>query len=335
VLEARLAILAAVGPLAPLAGSALIYPREKSNSLPPLTEVIAQFDSPRTMCVPLDATRYGGAMWAVPLWSERGLIGVLLLGEKRDRGIYTQEEIEIARASGERLIDTQAGAEMARRLMALQRQRLAETQVIDRRARRVLHDDVLPRLHTTLLTLSSSETNAPGISSDAVKALTDVHRQISDLLREMPTTTAPEVARLGLAGALQRTVEDELADAFDELTWQIEPEAERHLKTMPTLTAEVLFYAAREAIRNAAQHGRRDTTNPLHLNIAIAWREGLEMAIEDNGVGLTTAGESSNKGSGQGLALHSTMMSVVGGTLAVESVPGAYTRVLLTLPQGT
>jgi signal transduction histidine kinase len=296
---------------------------------------MAQFDSPRTMCVPLDSTRYGGATWAVPLWSERGLIGVLLLGEKRGGGLYTQEEIEIARASGERLIDTQASAEMARRLMALQRQRLAETQVIDRRARRVLHDDVLPHLHTTLLALNSDKTNAAGASSDAVKALTDVHRQISDLLREMPTTTAPEVARLGLVGALQRTVEDELADAFDELTWQVEPEAKRQITTLPTLTAEVLFYATREAIRNAAQHGRGDTTKPLHLNITITWREGLEIGVEDNGVGLTPAGESPNKGSGQGLALHSTMMSVIGGTLSVESTPGAYTRVLLTLPQGT
>jgi len=37
-------------------------------------------------------------------------------------------------------------------------------------------------------------------------------------------------------------------------------------------------------------------------------------------------------GSGQGLALHSTLLAVVGGTLAVESLPGAYTRILLTLP---
>jgi len=46
----------------------------------------------------------GGAVWAVPLWSERGLIGALLLGEKRDGGLYTQEEIEIARATGERCV---------------------------------------------------------------------------------------------------------------------------------------------------------------------------------------------------------------------------------------
>src|SRR4029079_16905698 len=98
-----------------------------------------------------------GAVWAVPLWSERGLIGALLLGDKRDGGLYTQEEIEIARATGERLIDTRGSAEQARRLMALQRQRLAESQVVDRRTRRVLHDDVLPRLHTAMLMLSADQ----------------------------------------------------------------------------------------------------------------------------------------------------------------------------------
>ena len=49
----------------------------------------------------------------MPLWSERGLIGLFLLGPKRGNGLYTQEDIEIARASGERLIDTRASAEIA------------------------------------------------------------------------------------------------------------------------------------------------------------------------------------------------------------------------------
>jgi len=50
-------------------------------------------------------------------------------------------------------MDSGASAEMARRLIALQRQRLAEGQVIDRRARRALHDEILPRLHTAMLSL--------------------------------------------------------------------------------------------------------------------------------------------------------------------------------------
>jgi len=260
----------------------------------------------------------------VPLWSERGLIGVLLLGEKRDGGLYTQEEIEIARASGERLIDTQASVEMARRLMALQRQRLTESQVLDRQARRALHDDVLPRLHAAMLTLSSDQP-----PTDAVALLADAHRRVSDLLREMPPTSAPQVRQLGLVGALRQVVETEMGGRFDSVTWQVSAEAERKLEGIPPLIAEVLFYAAREAARNAARHGGADG-RPLHLRVAAGSGRGrLELVVEDDGVGLDPMGRSAEGG---GLALHSTMMAVVGGTLAVESALGAYTRVTLALP---
>ncbi len=329
VLGAGSAYLVALGPLAPLVGPPLRYPAGADPPPALLDDWSAKrFHSPETMCLPLDrAARLGGARWAVPLWSERGLIGVLLLGDKRDGGLYTQEEIEIARASGERLIDTQASAELSRRLMALQRQRLAESQVLDRQARRALHDDVLPRLHTAMLSLSGG-----GDRAEALSSLADVHRQISDLLRDMPASTAPEVARLGLVGALRRAVDEELADAFDRVDWQVEPEAERQARQLPSLTAEVLFYAAREAVRNAACHGRDpDSGGPLRLGVAVAWRDGLEIRVEDDGVGLEAG---PGEGGGQGLALHSTMMAVVGGSLAVESAPGAYTRVVLSLPSG-
>ncbi|MBN1814233.1 MAG: hypothetical protein JXA14_20510, partial [Anaerolineae bacterium] len=228
------------------------------------------------------------------------------------------------RASGERLIDSQAGAEMARRLMGLQRERLAESQVLDQRARRVLHDEVLPRLHAAMLTLGDEE-------AETVKALADAHRQIADLLHEMPTATAPEVARLGLIGALRQAVDEEFGRAFDSVTWEVGPEADEKARDIPTLTAEVLFYAAREAVRNAARHGRVEDNAPLHLRIEAVQRNGLEITIKDDGVGLGT-GSPSEACSGHGLALHSTMMAVVGGTLAVESAPGAYTRVTLRLP---
>lgn len=344
ILDAHMAHLIALGPLAPLVGPPLTYPPDAPGPPASLSEIAAQFHSPQTMWLPLDPTRYGGAIWAVPLWSERGLIGVVLLGKKRDGGLYTQEEIEITRASGERLIDTQASVEMARRLITLQRQRLADSQIIDQRTRRILHDDVLPQLHATMLSLSNGQAATTETSAEAVAQLTGLHHQIADLLHQMPRATSPEITRLGLINALRRVVEDELGGAFDRITWQIEPEAERHTQAIPSLTVEVFFYAAREAIRNAARHGRgEDATRPLALHIAITWQTattppltaspgGLEILIEDNGVGLGTLNQA-NGGSGQGLALHSTMLAVVGGSLAVESEPEAYTRVLLRLPQ--
>jgi signal transduction histidine kinase len=214
----------------------------------------------------------------------------------------------------------------------LQRQRLAESQVLDRRARRVLHDDILPQLHAALLALNQPSDFGSLPPAPAILAsLTNVHRQISDLLREMPAATSPELMRLGLLGALRRTVADELGNAFDSVTWEVEPETERRAQSLPPVTAEVLFYAAREAVRNAARHGRNGN-NALHLRVAALWQGGLKILIEDDGVGLEATSQS-QPGSGQGLALHSTMMAVIGGTLAVEGRPEAYTRVSLTLPQ--
>jgi signal transduction histidine kinase len=141
------------------------------------------------------------------------------------------------------------------------------------------------------------------------------------------------VARLGLLDGLRYVIDHELAGDFDGVTWQIEPEAESRTQTLSALTTEVLFYAAREAIRNAARHGRHEPAQPLHLRLELAWHDGLLLLIEDDGVGLSTAGQA-NGGSGQGLALHSTLLAVIGGSLVVDSTPGAFTRVRLALPDG-
>ncbi len=332
VLGARQAALVPLGPLAPLAGAPILYPPNAELSLSALGGLLAHFDAPQSPGIPLDARQYAGMAWAVPLWSERGLIGLLLLGNKQDGGFYSLEEIEVARASGERLVDLQASVEIARRLVALQRQRLAESQVLDRRARRVLHDDILPRLHTALLELSASLAASDAAGQEAMQLLSQVHRQIADLLHEIPANPNPEVARLGLLGALREVLANELRDAFDRVTWRVAPDAEREADSLPATSAEVVFYAAREALRNAARYARPASPEPpLNLTLSVDWCDGLQIKIEDDGVGLSAA-PGGSRGSGQGLALHSTMMAVVGGSLSLESVPGVYTRVTLTLP---
>ncbi|MCX6048263.1 MAG: hypothetical protein NT075_24440, partial [Chloroflexi bacterium] len=329
VLGVRLAYLLALGPLAPLVGPALAYPQQQTAQFPWLPSLLAALRTPDTVCLPLAPEQSDGLLWAVPLWSERGLIGLFLLGPKRDNGLYTQEEIEIARASGERLIDTRASAEIARSLMTLQRQRLTESQLLDRRTRRVLHDDILPQVHTALLTLSSS---TPSAIPEVTSLLIAVHHQLADLLREMPARSAPALAGLDLIGALRQLLADELPEAFDHIAWQIEPSGEQRLQTLPPLTIEVLFYAAREAIRNAARYGRgADGARPLHLRLVLQDKDGLCFQIEDDGIGLQMRADGS-QGSRQGLALHSTMLAVVGGTLDVASTPEKSTCITLQLP---
>ena len=150
----------------------------------------------------------------------------------------------------------------------------------------------------------------------------------------LETTPATQPAgRLGLLGAIRGSVEGEFRNLFDRATLEVREGAEEAAGRVSQLAADVGYYAAREAMRNAAKYGRGGRQErPLHLSVEVAARGNeLEITIEDDGVGLDP-NRASEGGSGQGLALHSTMMAVVGGSLAVESSPGAFTRVVLTLP---
>jgi signal transduction histidine kinase len=338
VLGARSGSLIALGPLAPFSGRPLSYPDPTTGSGVPLavSELAERFESPNISALPLEEARYGGAIWAVPLWGERGLTGLFLLGAKLDGGLYTQEEIEIARLAGERLIDAQAGAEMARRLMSLQRQHLAQSQVLDQQTKRTLHDDVLPHLHTAMLNLSSADFVEKQAVQEIVDQLTDIHRSVSNLLRAMPSSQPDQLARLGLAGALRSVLENELAGVFKQISLDFQPEALEVFQKLPAFMGEVLFYAAREAIRNAANHAQpSENSRPLELSIRFRLAGGLELLVEDNGCGIThiqPGVPAPVRNSGQGLVLHSTMMAVIGGSMALESELGESARVRLFLP---
>jgi two-component sensor histidine kinase len=279
--------------------------------------------------VPLDRVVWNGMIWAIPLWSERGLIGLLLLGEKCDGSLLNQEEIEIGRLEAERLLDLQASAALSAKLMELQRQRIAESQLVDRQTRRVVHDEILPRIHASLLTLSSAQP-FPG-SQAVMEDLTDSHRRLSRLLHDLPPAADPQVQRLGLVGAIRDYVEAETARCFSNVNWEINPAAEGNAAHLPQLEAETVYYAAREVIRNAARHGSGDSPRPLTLWVKLRRENDLILLIEDDGVGIS--GEAPEGGSTrQGLAIHSAMLALIGGTMTIESKPDHYTRVTLRFP---
>ncbi|MGE3907821.1 MAG: sensor histidine kinase [Chloroflexota bacterium] len=366
-LGARVGYLCPVGTLASLVGEPVAAPADALSPAPQvLAALTARVISTRQLCLPVEPAQHAGAAWAIPLWGERGLIGLLLLGEKRDGSLYTQEEMEIARAAGERLVDARAAGELARRLLLLQRKRLADDYLVDGRVRRTLHDDVLPLLHTALLTLASqppvpSETPDSGASTASTdgpsggqsvspaELLSEAHRLIAGLLADLPQSLTLDLARTGLLGALQRTADD-LRPELDGVEWQIDDAGKQALAALPPLTADVLFGAAREALRNVVRHGRAgDGSRRLHLWIAViaggnspggsggpaAPSDELVIRIQDDGVGLhgsAHAGTADTQGNGQGLLLHGTLLTVIGGSLVTESAPGQGTRVTLRVP---
>jgi signal transduction histidine kinase len=320
VLRAPLAFLIPAGPLAAFVAPQAYplgtrLPVHASSTPPP---------SPHIIAVPVTPQEHGGASVAIPLWSERGLIGTLLLGSRSDGSLYGEEELEIARATGERLIDAAASVGLSQKLMALQRDRMAQTQLLDQRTRRVLHDEVLPLIHTAMLTVSAGQDR--GV---ALQRLSEAHAQISALLRDLPAATTPDVARLGPLAALRKAVEGEFGSAFEAVTWEVDQDAERAAASLPSLRAETLYFAGRELVRNAARHARREDGESVSLLIVARCADGrLELTVEDNGSGWDAVVPP-----GHGLELHTALMAIAGGSLSVEGVTEG-TRGSLSLPLG-
>jgi signal transduction histidine kinase len=333
ILDTELACLIPVGPLAPLFGDPLSFPGDLEITALNTSWLLSDFQEFRSMFVPLDPREFSGAVWAISLWNENGLCGFILLGKKRGGGVYTQEEISFAQSTGERLIDSQASSELAKRLMALQRRQFVESQVIDQNTRRTMHDDILPKLHSVILLLSRESAEKKNTVKESMKLLGEIHHQISDLLHVLPSVQSGKIPAARLIASLQQVIQGELKNVFNEVIWEIEPDIQQKISQIPDIKSQVIYYAAREVMRNASQHARDSKHSiPLELLISINWNDGLEVSIQDNGIGINIQNKDSIQ-NGHGLGLHSTILAVIGGALSVESIPGEFTRVIISLPK--
>ena len=212
ILEVDRAILAPAGGSSTLVQSDLSYPGElQVPAIPPEIMNVVSGDS-KGIGYPLAPEESEGFTWIVPLWSERGINGMLYIGRKMDGSFISREEIELARAAAERLLDISLSAELSSRLLKLQRMRFSEQSIIDQRPRRVLHDEVLPALHTAMLQISAGGNS----ERSALQLLSDTHRMISNLLKELPSAYSPQFDRIGLTYSLQQLASVEFPNAFTE-----------------------------------------------------------------------------------------------------------------------
>ena len=135
------------------------------------------------------------------------------------------------------------------------------------------------------------------------------------------------------AGRRLRAAVCELAPSFDSVAWHLPNGDAAASPTLSSLATEVVFGATREAVRNAARHGRGGTRSgapPLGCaGGAAATARPFEVWIEDNGVGID-AGQRSRQRSGAGAPRHAA--GVLGGSLVAERLSQGGTRITLRLP---
>ena len=68
------------------------------------------------------------------------------------------------------------------------------------------------------------------------------------------------------------------------------------------------------------------------LTVEIQVQDEVQITIQDNGIGVAPD-KDDTAGTRQGLAIHSTLMALIGGELAVESESGSFARVRLVCPR--
>ena len=93
--------------------------------------------------------------WTLQVSDGRGTVAVMRLGPRLDGVSYTSSDLEIARACGLRILDAVGEFATAQAVASLARRRGLEAELTAALPRRVLHDDVLPRLHLAMLQLEA------------------------------------------------------------------------------------------------------------------------------------------------------------------------------------
>jgi signal transduction histidine kinase len=217
-----------------------------------------------------------------------------------------------------------------RRRMEQEIQRLsAETRRAEeeerRRLGRELHDEAGQSMLTLRLQLEIMERDAPApLRQRLSEARTIVESTVDELRRIVAALSPAVLERLGLASAVRQ-----LAVRFGKLH-------QARLRTrisvpsagLPRETQEVIYRVAQECLQNIAKHSQA-----THVNLSLrAADKRIRLSVADNGAGFC-AETALRKPMSFGLAGMRERAALLGGTLAVRSVPGKGTTIVLELPR--
>lgn len=113
-------------------------------------------------------------VWILPIYNERGLAATLYLGTREDGSVFTDEDMNLAHACGQRILDTLGDHEAMQAVAGLLRRRVVDVKLLGAQQRRVLHDEILPQMHLALLQLemlrSMPEESQNEVYSEALRA---------------------------------------------------------------------------------------------------------------------------------------------------------------------
>jgi signal transduction histidine kinase len=223
---------------------------------------------------------------------------------------------------------------LALRLRHRQREREALLQravdasdVERRRIAADLHDGVVQDLAGVTFELAGAarERGVPPTAAAALsRASESVRSTVSSLRSMLLDIYPPDLAELGLTAALQNLAADASTDVLDVRT-----EVRGDVDAVPVPVAQLLYRAAREAVRNVCAHA-----DAAHAQIT-AGLDGATVSLEvrDDGVGFDPEVVADRLRQGHvGLRGLRDVVRAAGGDLTVTSSAGAGTVVRVEVP---
>jgi signal transduction histidine kinase len=259
----------------------------------------------------------------VPIVAGGEVLAELFLADKRDGGTFDEAD--------QRLIETLSAHAALAVANAQRTERARELSVAEERARlaRELHDSVTQTLFSlTLAAESAAALAAAGPADPALTAELDRVRELArtglDEMRSMVGTLRPaDVDADGLAEALRKRVD--LLRRVHDVRLTLRTRGPARLRDR-TLEREVLLVAS-EALANALQHAGAAAIDVILDTGGDAVR--LEVADDGTGFDLAATSRSSRR---LGLTSMRERAEALGGTLHVDTAPGAGTTVRLEVP---
>lgn len=256
------------------------------------------------------------AVVGIPLYSSGQVQGTLFAATREMRA-FSQQDIELLSAIG-----TQIGvAAENQRLLAQAR----ETATVAERQRlaRELHDAVTQTLFSASLIAEVLPRLWERNPEEAERRLAELRQLSRGALAEMRTLLM-ELRPKALLEAPMNELMRQLAEAFNG---RVRVPVDLDVVCTggdPPVEVKVSFYRiAQEALNNVAKHASAtEVSVSLHCT-----RQGMEMAIRDDGVGFETGNIT---GDHLGLSIMEERAAAIGADLAIRTEPGQGTEVTVS-----
>jgi len=261
------------------------------------------------------------AALVVPLLFRGRAVGALVALDRVAGGDFDAEDLRLLQAFAATAAVAMATAQSVEAERLQQQVEVAEDE--RRRWAQELHDGVLQSLAAVRITLAaalqgSGEDRVEQIERAAESTTEELEEQITELSRLINDLRPASLERLGLTGALEALAEESANRGDFAIATEIGIEAE--------LTSDEergVYRLVQEALTNVARH-----SGAKSAEVRVRAADGsVEIAVADDGSGFDTS-----DGPGRGLLGMRERVEMLGGTIKIDSSPGAGTRIVSRLP---